>query len=129
VNTSPKLNIKAKAVLQLLSGLSLSDVLKLLRRVINQLLKKVESGDAYQNPVFQMNKNLLPRHRGQKSTVESDPELQAFIDGITEYKTYDEIRALCVEKFGEERVPSRSAIGRYMLKVRKIKEQEQSCND
>jgi len=127
VNTSPKINSKATAILQQLSGLSLSNVLKLLRQVINQILKKVESGDAYQKPVFKMNKNFLPR--GQKMKIELDPELQAFIHSITDPMTIRDIRDLCIEKFGAERVPSKSAIGRYLLKVRKQIEQEQSGNE
>jgi len=127
VNTSPKLNIKAKAVLQLLSGLSLSDVLKLLRRVINQLLKKVESGDAYQKPVFKMNKNFLPR--GQKMKVELFPELEEFIHSRKDFMTIRDLRELCIDEFGKERVPSKSAIGRYLIKVRKQIEQEQSSHE
>ena len=127
MNTSPKINLKARAILQQLSGLSLSDFLKLLRQIINQLLKKVETGDAYQKPVFKMNKNFLPR--GQKMKVELDPELEEFIHTRKYFMTIRDLRELCIEEFGEERVPSKSAIGRYLLKVRRQIEQEQSGNE
>jgi len=127
MKNSSKLNIKAIAILQLLSGLSLSDLLKLLRRVINQLLKKVESGDAYQKPVFKMNKNFLPR--GQKMKVELFPELEEFIHSRKDFMTIRDLRELCIDEFGKERVPSKSAIGRYLIKVRKQIEQEQSSHE
>ncbi len=123
----PNINRKVRIILKQLSGLSLSDVLKLLSQVINQLLKKVESGNNYQKPIFKTNENFLPR--GQKMKVELDPELEEFIHSINDLMTIRDIRELCIEKFGKERVPSKSAIGRYLIKVRRQIEQEQSGND
>lgn len=123
VNTA-KNNRKAKAILRLFSGLSFPDLLKLLRQIIDQVLRKVETeASCKKKPVFNLKTNFLPRHRGRKSIIESDPELQAVIDGVTEYKTYDELRQICVEIFGEERVPHKNTIARYVLK--KTKQQKQ----
>jgi len=127
VNNLPKINIKAKAVLRLISGLSLVDLLKLLSQIIDQVLRKLEA-DALCNkkPVLSVKTNFIPRQRGRKSIIESDLELKAIIDGETGYKTYEELRKICVDILGEERVPHKNTIARYVLKETKRRNRNES---
>jgi len=48
-----------------------------------------------------------------RGKIQKDPELQEYIGMIIDRMTYDATHQACVERFGEERVPSRSAIARY----------------
>lgn len=127
MKSSPKINLKARAILSLLCGLSLSDLLKLLRQIIDQVLRKVEAdASCKKKPVFNLKTNFLPRHRGRKGIIESNPELKAIIDGVTDYKTYEELRQICVETIGEDQVPHKNTIARYVLK--KAKQQQTGGN-
>jgi len=57
--------------------------------------------------------------------VELDPDLQEFIHSIKEPMTIEGQRDLCIEEFGTERVSSKSALGRYLQKVRRLIEEEE----
>lgn len=56
--------------------------------------------------------------KGKKSRIDRDPELAAYVAnrlGRAEVKT---IRAECIERFGADRTPSRSALYRYWDRLR-----------
>jgi hypothetical protein len=54
-----------------------------------------------------------------KSPIGRDPELAEYILNCRETLILSDIRKACVEKFGSERAPSRSAINRFLFAVRK----------
>ena len=57
----------------------------------------------------------MPRPRPRsRSRFYYDPEVAAFVKSCLDQRLiYSVIRDKCVEKFGAERSPSRTAIGRY----------------
>lgn len=54
-----------------------------------------------------------------KSPIGRDPQLAEYILQCRETLILSDVRKACVEKFGLERAPSRSAINRFLLAVRK----------
>jgi hypothetical protein len=61
---------------------------------------------------------------GGVSKIESDPEILAFITGLTEYQSLKKIVDLCIRKFGLERSPSKSSVHRYLQKISKLHEEK-----
>jgi hypothetical protein len=59
------------------------------------------------------------------SRIEVDPEVRDFVDDRLGLFTIDRIRSLCLARFGRERAPSKSAIGRYWLRARDRARQEE----
>lgn len=59
-----------------------------------------------------------PIFKGTPSPIESDAEVQAFLDDRLGRLTFEEIAAACRRHFGADRAPSRSAIHRYWKRVR-----------
>jgi hypothetical protein len=54
------------------------------------------------------------RHRGgQAPKIESDPELRAWFDKNIAFYTFDQLAALARERFGPQRAPAHTSIGRY----------------
>lgn len=64
-----------------------------------------------------MNPFLIRRSAGTLSRLETDPELAEFLNRVDRYYTIKELRELLVARFGSERVPSKSAIHRYLQKI------------
>lgn len=60
------------------------------------------------------------RSVGTLSRVERDPELKAFIDERMATHEMTVIREEAVTLFGEDRVPSSSALGRYAVAQRRV---------
>lgn len=57
-------------------------------------------------------------HRpGNPSRILSDPDLRAYVDEKLPTMTFEQIVAACREKFGPERAPSKTAIGRYWTSI------------
>ena len=52
------------------------------------------------------------RERGR--SLLSSPEITGFVRGHMQGRTIDQVRALCIARFGAERAPSRAALGRFM---------------
>lgn len=57
-----------------------------------------------------------PHLRGSVPRIVRDPEVRAFIDRALRTMTFSEIVAATRERFGPDRTPSRSAIGRYWIR-------------
>jgi hypothetical protein len=75
-----------------------------------------------------MNSHLIRKSAGNKSRFAIDCELRAFLDTVDRYYTTSQLRALMVEHFGADRVPSRSSIHRYLQKITRRTSQEQGDN-
>jgi hypothetical protein len=71
-----------------------------------------------------MNSFLVRKSAGSTSRIESDSELVVFLNSIDRYYTIKELRKQLVEKFGEDRTPSMSAIHRYLTKITKAAGQD-----
>lgn len=64
----------------------------------------------------------IRRPTGRVSIIESDPEIFAFITGLTEYKSIKAIVAMCIERFGPERSPSARSVHRFLQKLAALQE-------
>lgn len=56
--------------------------------------------------------------RIRRSNIESDPEVEAFLLSLKGYMSLADMRQACIEKFGAKRAPSRSALQRYISKLK-----------
>ena len=64
-----------------------------------------------------VNPFLIRKPQGAKSRFATDKELAGFLNGVDRYYTTKELRALLIKRFGEKRVPSLSALHRYLQKI------------
>lgn len=55
---------------------------------------------------------------GRRSKVEKDPELQDFVHSFAAGDSIDKVLEGCRRRFGDQRTPSRSALGRYIKRRR-----------
>jgi hypothetical protein len=55
--------------------------------------------------------------KGCKSRFDTDTELAAVVNSVDRYYSLKELRRLLVEKFGAARVPSVSALHRYIQRI------------
>lgn len=67
------------------------------------------------------NPNLIRRRKGGVSPLDNDPELKAYILGLDRYLSIVKIHKRLVEKFGKNRIPSRSSIHRFLQRVTQAK--------
>jgi hypothetical protein len=111
-----------KRVLEAINGLSAHDALKTLNSAMARLLdkevadnKRILVVDAANNHISKcLDYGLVGR-----SKIRRDPELRNYIHDIARSMVLDEIHQACVVRFSEERVPSRSSIGRYLQQLRR----------
>ncbi|WP_417581538.1 hypothetical protein [Nitrincola sp.] len=98
-----------KAVQAAIEGLSIVDVVEILTHQLTDIVKGAEGvvDDPHQMP-------SVLAYRGRVSNIEMDPDLEAFILEQRGMKTLEQLRMQCVEQFGDERAPSRSALQRYV---------------
>lgn len=55
---------------------------------------------------------------GRPGKIVRDAEVRAFIDRHISKMTFTQLAAMCRERFGHERAPTRSTIGRYWSWIR-----------
>ena len=61
-----------------------------------------------------IDRDIVRDHRrGRSSSVAKYPEVRKLVDDLLPHCTFSEIEAECRKRLRPERVPSRSAIGRY----------------
>lgn len=56
---------------------------------------------------------------GRQAKIPGDPEIRRFVKKALKTMTFNEIAQACRERFGAERAPSKTAIGRYQLALEK----------
>lgn len=61
--------------------------------------------------------NPLLIRRRKPSRVELDPEVFTFLNGLGRYHTIKEMRQLIIERFGSDRAPSKSSLGRFLSRI------------
>lgn len=117
--SSSEVKEKAGVITQQMSGLAVSDALRVISRVMEQVLNKpLKSSDPLMGkPFVSAIANFLPRHIGGRSRIDSDSELKTYIHSIQERRTMKQIANMCQVKFGKKRAPSKSAVGRYIKKI------------
>lgn len=76
--------------------------------------RKRTSRKSRSNRIILQVQNWRAAHRpGNPARIPADPELQAFVDAALPEMTYAQVVTACRERFGDQRAPSKSAIGRY----------------
>lgn len=112
---------KANFIISSLSGLTVAESLLVLSVAIEQLV--VQDEDSHNNqfnkPVNMRGPRILPSPRNLHK-IEKDPELKEFILSYEEPICQTKLRQLLIERFGEERVPSRSGLSRYLRRLQRI---------
>ena len=99
-----------------LKSLSIKSALEVISRVLSSLVMTKTMQDKALR--FESNRSVFQlRKQGGVSFVKLDPELEEYILSLEGYKTILEIRFDCIQKFGEKRTPSKSAIHRYIQKL------------
>jgi hypothetical protein len=107
-------------VLRVLDGLDARTALRILAEVSMTILALPDS-DTMNNARLPPPR-ILVRKRGSISRVAQDSELRSFIHSIDREITLVELRKMLVSEFGEDRVPSRSSLHRYIQKVQRSAE-------
>lgn len=107
-------------VLATLGGLPATDALQVLNTAMGKVLAGIERAPDIAAPqaVSPLLASLMQRTQGGHSRIDSDPELLAFILGLPAHLTYPQIEAACRAKFGAERAPSKSAVHRFVQRLR-----------
>ena len=113
---------QSRVILSDLSALNPSDALKILNKVqwvlINESLNAEYTSGKQVYPY-----NPVLKRRGQIMKVDADPEMREFIMNLNTYLSIKDIVALCVEKFGKARAPSRSALHRWLQRLKRPNKQ------
>jgi hypothetical protein len=110
---------QAKAILSDLAGLTRLDALKVLSAAQGLILAQTEKADTELADKLQTDSIHLQRRPGRVSRVDNDPEIKAYLHGLDTYLTLKMLRAALIQKFGKQRVPSKSSLHRYLQKIQK----------
>lgn len=109
---------KARDIVAALTDVAGMDAMKIVNQAQSIILREslaVSPGPDCQ--VYPFNPNLV--RRGPVSKIDADPELKEFIHSLPAYHGVEQIAAMCVERFGVDRAPSKSAVHRYLQKLSK----------
>lgn len=106
-------------VINVVGNLNTADALRVLNMSVGRVLEQVgqsKTGE-FSSPAIPFPHHLL--HRNIKgSKIERDLELQRFLHSSGRDLTIEEIASMCRKKFGAKRAPSKSAIHRYIKKLK-----------
>ncbi|WP_306548944.1 hypothetical protein [Desulfobulbus sp.] len=106
---------QAEAIVQGLIGLHKNDAVAILSAGIYIIASGHNPPeDVIDHSCLGFNSNLIRRRRGGISTINKDQEIKAYILGIDRYLSLKEWHEELVKKFGKNRAPSKSAIGRFL---------------
>ncbi len=107
-------------VLATLGNLPAADALQVLNTAMGEVLAGINCAPDIAAPqaVSPLLASLMQRTQGGHSRIDSDPELLAFILGLPAHLTYPQIEAACRANFGAERAPSKSAIHRFVQRLK-----------
>lgn len=107
-------------VLATLGDLPAADALQVLNTAMGKVLAGIERAPDIAAPqaVSPLLASLMQRSQGGHSRIDGDPELLAFILGLPAHLTYPQIEAACRARFGAERAPSKSAIHRFVQRLK-----------
>lgn len=108
---------RARQIVNGLAGLDARDALQVLASALQLVLSQShQDSGTLRRPVKGTAPRLL-RRRGGVSKISQDPELKAFLDSLDQPTTLRELRKTLIQQFGAARVPSKSALHRYMYKM------------
>lgn len=105
-----------------LGQIPVADAFQVLLKAMERIARRAGMSGNLSMPALTSDMSLLNRKR---SKIESDPEVRRFIHEYGKSMPYHELAAACRERFGENRAPSKSGIGRYVQKLR----EQKGCND
>lgn len=115
-----KINKRSMALVLGLSEYSQRDAISILAAAISIITSQPEqNGDRLDEPCMAFKSGLLRRHPGNPSRIEKDSEVQAFILNLDQYYVTSDLLAMIEKRFGKERTPSKSGLGRYLQKITK----------
>lgn len=114
--TEAEIQDRGEAILGTMPTCSIRDTVRILNTAIGLA---VCGNEPELTAVLQPANPYIRRRSAGGYKVARDPEIEDFINKIDHYLTIDDIRKALVKRFGKVRVPSRSALGRYLQKVSK----------
>ncbi len=110
---------KAREIVSGLLDMPALDAMMIVIQAINIIAREnIAIGYVPSPPASAFNPYL--RRHGQISKIDADPEIKAFIHGISDDMTIKEIAEQCQRRFGKNRAPSKSAVGRYLQKLARL---------
>jgi len=113
-----KINRHAKVIMLDLGEYNQREAISILAAAISMIASQPEqAGDRLDEPCAAFMSNLLRRRPGVISRVENDPEIKAFIHSLDRYYSSPDLLAMIEKRFGKERTPSKSGLGRYLQKI------------
>jgi hypothetical protein len=109
--TESKTDKKAafQSIQEILDDLTKTDSLQIIQQLLNEYFGEVDTGSTLPKP-----KKAVRVTRGRLSKIEMDEELEAFILANVSNASQKSLLVMCIDQFGAERAPSRSALGRYL---------------
>jgi len=104
----------ARQIVAGLAGIDARHALQILTTALDLVVAQFrQDSNTLPKPVSHTATRIL-RPRGGISKVSKDPEIKAFIDSLDQPTTLRELRQNLIKSFGAGRVPSKSALHRYL---------------
>lgn len=113
---SPSLKTTIHAIL---APLPPGDALAVVHELLGATLARLQGGACEPPPPREMPPRRLCFRRGTYpvSKIDQDPEIKAYMRAISGPVTIRELRNALIARFGTDRVPSKSALHRYLMKM------------
>lgn len=110
---------RADQLLAQVGELPAADALQVLNAAASRLLKGVQhQARSLVEPAHMTPPLLCKRSRGAPSKIDTDEEVRAFIHDQSCGMTFEQLEAACRVRFGHQRAPSKSAIHRYVQRLK-----------
>lgn len=99
---------------KILAKMTPYDSLSALNNLSKEILRSIGNKQAIvEAPVYP---RILNR-KGTKSIIDKDSEMKDYILSLSEITTIAALRVDLISRFGEDRVPSKSSIHRFLIKL------------
>ena len=109
---------RAGHVVDLVADLSVQEALKVLHEASGRILRQAGAEPPLAAPAVPIPYQLLERRRGGRSKITGNPEVRDFIHGLPKGLSFTAMARRCREEFGPDLAPSKSAIHRYIQRLR-----------
>lgn len=121
---------RAEVIVNGMMGLSMNDAVAILSTGIYIIATGHDRAkDILEKSCYGFNPNVRRVRPGGISLIDKNPEVKAYIHGIDRYLSVESLHRELVKRFGKERAPSKSSIGRYLQKISKANCQHQEGNE
>lgn len=98
-----------QSIQKILDDLTKLEALQVIQKVLIEYFGEVDTGITLSKP-----KKAVRVTRGRLSKIQMDEELKAFILSNVKNTSQKSLLTMCIDQFGVDRAPSRSALGRYL---------------